>query len=49
MDFCDNEPSVQNIYSVDDLLLGEVLDDVPIKVPDLQYAQFCTPLVQGRH
>ena len=42
-------PFLQCIDGVKDVLGGEVIDDVPVKVPDLQETGLCTPLVYGGH
>ena len=36
-------PFLQGIDCVQDVLCGEVLDDLPVKVPDLQDALLSTP------
>ena len=40
-------PDSQGVDSLKDILLGEVEDDVPVKVPDLQDALLVAPLVKG--
>ena len=37
---------VQGVHCVDDLLLGQVVDGVPVEAPDLENTELCTSLVQ---
>lgn len=40
---------IQGVDGVQDLLLAEVVDDVPVIVPDLEETELSAPLVQGGH